>query len=55
MQALCNLSSLRGNQFNLVEEGILAVIEKAVKSSVRKCTVIASECLKNLSSCPRTR
>lgn len=55
MQAACNLSSLRSNHYHLVEEGMLSVIDKAAKSSVKRCIVIASECLKNLSTCPRTR
>ena len=55
MQALGNLSSLRGYHYHLVEEGMLAVIEKAGASTVKRCQVIASECLKNLSTCPRTR
>ena len=55
MQGLCNLSSLRGFHYHLVEEGLLAVIEKASISTVKRCHVIASECLKNLSTCPRTR
>ena len=55
LQAFCNLSSLRGNHYHLVEEGFLNVIEKASRSSVKRCQIIASECLKNLTNCQRTR
>lgn len=55
ISALCNLSSLKGNQLRLVEDGILRVVERVMKSHSVPLRAIASKILRNLTTDTRTR
>lgn len=55
ISALCNLSSLRNNQLRLVEDGILRVVERVMKSQSVPLRSIASKILRNLTTDSRTR
>ena len=55
ISALCNLSSLRNNQLRLVEDGILRVVERAMRSISIPIRSIASKILRNLTTDTRTR
>jgi HEAT repeat protein len=55
ISALCNLSSLRNNQLRLVEDGILRVVERVMKSLSVPLRSIASKILRNLTTDSRTR
>ena len=55
LSALCNLSSLRGNQLRLVEDGCIKIIERLITSSNPNIRALASEVTCNLTSDPRSR
>jgi hypothetical protein len=55
LQGFCNLSSLRGNQFRLVEEGALKIVEKFYKSKNHDMRCMAVELLKNFTTDSRSR
>ena len=55
LAAINNLSGLRANQFRLVEDGALKIIEKTIDSKDDRLRALSAECIRNLSTCNRTR
>ena len=55
LQILCNLSSLRGNQLKLVEDGCLRIVEKAIMSENEELRCISTDIVRNLTTDKRTR
>jgi hypothetical protein len=55
LQGFCNLSALRGNQFRLVEEGALKIVEKFYKSKNHDMRCMAVELLKNFTTDAKSR
>ena len=55
LQTLCNLSSMRGNQLKLVEDGCLKIVEKSVRSEKEELRCISTDIVRNLTTDKRTR
>ena len=55
LSVLCNLSALRGNQFRIVEDGLIKIVERVMSSSSPHIRTLAAEVIVNLTSDPKSR
>lgn len=55
LQALCNLSAIRGNQLRLIEDGVMRIVERLIVSPNAELRALTSEVACNLTSDQKSR